>query len=49
MVPSVRATTKALAVPLWSELAILVNPATSKKAVMYHALAEQKNGDCQAD
>jgi hypothetical protein len=31
------------------EDAVLVDIAASKKAVMYHALTKQQNGDCQAD
>jgi len=32
---------------LWSENAILVDPAASKEAVMHHALGKKKNGDGQ--
>ena len=32
---------------LWSEGAVLVDPAASKETVMHHALGKQKNGDGQ--
>jgi hypothetical protein len=37
------AATKVVVVTLRSELFILVDPTTSKKAAMYHALEEKKN------
>jgi hypothetical protein len=35
--------------PLWSEGAVLVDPAASKETVMHHALGKQKKGNCQDD
>jgi hypothetical protein len=32
---------------LWSESAVLIDPAASKETVMHHALGKQKNGDGQ--
>ena len=34
---------------LWPDGAVPVGPAASKEAVTHHALAKQKNDDCQND
>jgi hypothetical protein len=34
---------------LWSEGAVLVDPAPSMEAVMHHALGKQKKDNCQDD
>jgi hypothetical protein len=34
---------------LWSESAVLVDPAASKETVMHHALGKQKKSNCQDD
>jgi hypothetical protein len=32
---------------LWPESTVPVNAATTEKAMIYHALSQQKEGDCQ--
>jgi hypothetical protein len=39
--------TRTLQCLLWSEGAVLVDPAASKETVMHHALGKQKDGDGQ--